>query len=52
MGLRGGRSSLVWLDAGLFRDGAEGAFRQVAGMVRDGGVAVGGGVEPDLVTAV
>jgi len=32
-------------------DGAERAFRHVAGMIGDGGVAVGGGVVPDLVTA-
>lgn len=39
------------LDAGLLEDGAEGAFGHVAGMVRDGGVAIAFGVEPDFVRA-
>ncbi len=35
-------------NAGLIDDGTQGAFRHVAGMVRNGGVAAGLGVEPDL----
>ena len=41
----------VRLDAGLLEDGAEGPFGHVAGVVRDGGVAVGGRVVPDLMAA-
>jgi len=33
---------------GLFKDGSQGAFGHVAGMVGKGGVESGGGVEPDL----
>jgi len=33
----------------LLEDGSEGAFRHIAGMVWDGGVAVACRVEPDLV---
>ena len=39
------------LDAGLLEDGAQRAFGHVAGMVGDGGVAVGRRVVPDLVAA-
>lgn len=35
----------------LLEDGAEGPFGHVAGMVGDGGVAVGGRVMPDLMAA-
>ena len=42
---------LVWRDARLFDDGAERAFRHVAGVAGNGGIALRGGVVPDLVTA-
>ena len=41
----------IRLDAGLFEDSAERAFGHVAGMVGNGGVAVGGRVVPDLMAA-
>lgn len=40
---------LIGLDARLLEDGAQRAFRHIAGMVRDRGVAVGRRVVPDLV---
>ena len=53
MTISDGRSLLLQehfrLDTGLLEDGAQGALRHVAGVVRDGGVAVGGRVMPDLV---
>jgi len=36
---------------GLFKDGTQGTFGNVAGMVGKGGVESGGGVEPDLIKA-
>lgn len=42
---------LFGVDAGLFEDRAQCALGHVAGMVGEGGVAVGGGVVPDFVRA-
>lgn len=39
------------LDTRLLEDGAERAFRHIAGMVGDGGVVVGCGVEPDFMAS-
>ena len=41
----------IRLDAGLLEDGAQRALGHVAGVVGDGGVAVGGRVVPDLMAA-
>ena len=41
----------LWLDTGLLEDGAQCAFGHIAGMIGNGGVAVGRGVVPDLVAA-
>src|SRR5665213_3545872 len=41
----------LWLDTGLLEDGAQGPFGHIAGMVGNGGVAVGGRVVPDLMAA-
>jgi hypothetical protein len=38
-------------DACLFQDGAQRSFRHIAGMVGDGGVAIGCRVMADLMTA-
>lgn len=43
------RRELVGVDACLPEEGAQGAFGHVARVVGDGGVAIVGGVEPDLV---
>ncbi|MFZ1292847.1 MAG: hypothetical protein WAR81_01455, partial [Pseudomonadales bacterium] len=42
---------LLDLDSCLLEDGAQRAFRHIAGMVWDGGVAVGHRIVPDLVGA-
>ncbi len=41
----------VRCDACLRQDGSQGALWHVAWMIGDGGVTIGGGVEPDLVRA-
>jgi hypothetical protein len=42
---------IVRLDTGLSQNGPQRAFRQVSGMVGDGGVAIGLGIVPDLVAS-
>lgn len=44
-----GVQEVVGGDSGLIEDGAEGAFGEVAGVIGDCRLAVGLGVEPDLV---
>lgn len=39
------------LDVGLLEDGAQRAFRHIAGMIGDGGVTVGLRIEPNLMGA-
>jgi len=40
---------VLGFDRGLWEDGAERAFGHIAWIVGDGGVAMGGGIDPDLV---
>lgn len=42
---------IIRLDVGLFQNGTQGAFRHVAGMIGNGGVALCGWIEPDFMTA-
>ena len=42
---------LVRVDAGLFQNCPQRPLRHIARMVGDGGIAVGSGIEPDLVAS-
>ena len=42
---------LLRLNPGLFENGSQRAFRHIAGMIWNGGVAVRGRVEPDFMAA-